>query len=178
MIEKFEIVWSNDEKYFPIYPLPFEDRKRLNLLGYSNRFENFCYRLKCKGVTSADMNSLITDKKTSPIKERYKHIDYQIEWRETLIGRKLYWEMIENWKIEIEYLKLIRKLKIEDFKENGRYVSEVLTNGTASIWKHDKEYYWLEYEIITRLGSPKIKEKIKQVKKGKYEMLFNFFYWK
>jgi len=42
----FVIVWSNNKKLIPVYK---QDIKKLGLQGYSNRFEDFCYRLERTG---------------------------------------------------------------------------------------------------------------------------------
>jgi len=44
--KNFKIVWSNDENLTSINSLTYEELWKYNLLGYANKFENYCYRLK------------------------------------------------------------------------------------------------------------------------------------
>lgn len=43
MISDFKIIWSNNKKLVPIHKQP--DLRKLGLSGYSNNYNDFCYRL-------------------------------------------------------------------------------------------------------------------------------------
>jgi len=44
--KNFKMIWSNDENLISINSLTAEEKSKYKLVGYSNRFEKFCYRIK------------------------------------------------------------------------------------------------------------------------------------
>jgi len=44
--KNFEMIWSGDENLVSVNSLTDKEKSKYKLVGYSNRFEKFCYRIK------------------------------------------------------------------------------------------------------------------------------------
>ena len=44
--KNFKMIWSGDENLVSVNSLTDKEKSKYKLVGYSNRFENFCYRIK------------------------------------------------------------------------------------------------------------------------------------
>jgi hypothetical protein len=118
--KKVTIIWSGDEKLLSIYLLTKEERNKFGVFGYTNHYikifhKIYSYRIKYEGVETTNMISLLgLPDKHLPEKLHYKFLSESIAWRKRLIEKPLYEGTNPRLLSEINFIELLRIVKIRN----------------------------------------------------------------